>query len=594
MKKKNKRLAIAGLLLLFSLVVIALGLKYFPFAKLVRMPAGSEKVFVNPEKVRNFPPHTLYFDFEIPAGRELPGGFYKGLAHSGQYSVKAFGQNSFSTAVERTAKEIGIENLKSVAWSAWIYVFPTKNEVKGSFVFSVSNEAGVNVCWQGNGITGPDVPLGKWFKISKYFDLTAVQFKPDYKIQVYFWNNSKADILVDDYFISFGGAVDRRGDSARVDMTRTGEFTPEFNYPPFPVTFLNRVPVEKTIAPSEIGPDDLAIAGNFLGTGNDGLLDIKKNGKVAVFTFCREANGFRKIILDNSALLSAVAPFKKVVKGKFLSSQGDQFIMTGEKGWLLGALDPPENICGNSAEKHCNLKILWKSDEKAVTICAGEFNGDRRSEILVITETGDWKVMSFGTGGSAGGAWKEIATGNDNSPDEWVHGKNDFSVSAGRFITGIAEDVILTVARNKRDGKCTYSLRKLDLQGKQWKSLYSEKQHGEGRTIGLDTLKPGDAFFTVASDGNKLVVFRYNRDWRYDMKEIRFSDSTFSIISNVDFTGYAKDQNPKYYESLRLVPGSYLRPQDVSFMVIGHVAASRHYQAVLPDFTDLYSLPANK
>jgi len=301
MNKKNKRLLLFSLLLLFSVIVLALGLKYFPFTKVIKMPAGSEKEFVTPGKISNLSPHTLYYDFEVEPGKDMPGGFHKGLAHSGQYAVKAFGQNSFSVVVERTAGEIGIENLKAVALSAWIYVFPTNKEVKGSLVFTASNEAGVNVCWQGRGVVEPEVPRGKWFKISTYIDLTSVSFKPGYKLQVYFWNNSSTDILIDDYFIAFGGAVDRRGDSARVDMTRPAGFIPKFNYPPFPVSVLEREQVGKTINPGEVDQDDFVIVGDFFNTGNDALFVIRKDGRAATYVFCREKIEFRKIKLNNPA-----------------------------------------------------------------------------------------------------------------------------------------------------------------------------------------------------------------------------------------------------------------------------------------------------
>ena len=168
MNKKTKRLLIFSLLIVFSIVAGALGLKYFPFIKMIISSAGSGNEVANQQKIHTFSPHKLYIDFELAPGKEMPAGFYKGKAHSGLYSVKAFGPNSFSVAMERTAKEIGIQNLKAVALSAWIYVFPTENEVKGNLVFTASNESGVNVCWQAIAVVEPEVPTGKWFKISGY------------------------------------------------------------------------------------------------------------------------------------------------------------------------------------------------------------------------------------------------------------------------------------------------------------------------------------------------------------------------------------------------------------------------------------------
>ncbi|MEI7661351.1 MAG: hypothetical protein WCK34_04105, partial [Bacteroidota bacterium] len=339
MNKKSKRLLIFSLLLLFSVVVAALGLRYFPFRRLVKMPAGSETEFINPKDSKPLSPHSLLYNFEVAPGKEMPGGFYKGLAHSGQYSVKAFGQNSFSIAVERTAKEVGIENLKAVALSAWIYVFPTKKEVKGTFVFTASNELGVNVYWQGVGLHEPEVPRGKWFKISGNFDLSAVKFKQDYKLQIYFWNNSSTDILIDDYNIIFGGPVERRGDSAKVDMTLPAGYAPRLNYPPFPVSYLEKETLSGLPKPADIGESDRVVAGNFMNTGNDGLFITTLGGKPSAFAFCPENCEFRRIILGNPSSLAAVAPVKMILRGRFLNGTGDQVVISGDRCWVLAAID---------------------------------------------------------------------------------------------------------------------------------------------------------------------------------------------------------------------------------------------------------------
>jgi len=594
MSKKNKRLVIFSLLLLFSIVVLSLGVKYFPFTKVVKMPAGSEKEFVDPEKINNLSPNTLYYDFEVAPGKDIPGGFYKGLAHSGQNSVKAFGQNSFSVVVERTAGEIGVENLRAVALSAWIYVFPTKNEVKGNLVFTASNEVGVNVCWQGLSLVEPEVPRGTWFKISTYFDLSKIVFKPGYKLQVYFWNNSSTDILIDDYFIAFGGAVDRRGDSARVDMTRQSGFIPKFNYPPFPVTMLEKESTSAVINPDDLDPEDFMITGNFLNTGSDALLVIRKDGKPAVYAFCPENREFRKTSVNNLAVMASVVPVQKILKGKFLAGRNDQFIAIGKKSWMVGSFDAPENLCNKGGKAQTAMKILWKSDIPQGSLYSGDFNGDQRSEILMIADNGSWKVMSFEPGEISGGGWKILAQDDDQPVNEWDHGTMESGISVGCFIPGIARDVVLTVTRNKSDGKYAYSLLKLNLPGKQWDPVFGEKQDHPWKTIGLDTLKPTDKFFPFTGKGNVTTILRYNRDWRFDLKEIRFNDTTFAILSGVDFHGFEKDRNPKYYESLELVPGSFLNPSAGTFLVSGKVQKTRRYQSILPDFVHLYSLPVNQ
>ena len=97
-----------------------------------------------------------------------------------------------------------------------------------------------------------------------------------------------------------------------------------------------------------------------------------------------------------------------------------------------------------------------------------------------------------------------------------------------------------------------------------------------------------------------MKVFRYNRDWRYDLKEIRFNDSTFQVIANMDFSGYEKDYNPKYYEILRLVPAMLVSPGLTSFLVIGKNCKNKDPKEkecrefinlpVLPEIIQVFSL----
>jgi len=593
MTKKNKRFFLLGMLCLFSAIILAVGLKYFPYTKLVKIPSGSEKEFVDPGKIINRTPNTLYYDFEIAPGKEMPGGFYKGIAHSGQYSVKAYGQNSYSTTVERTAAEVGIENLKAVAISAWIYVFPTKNEVKGSLVFTASNEVGVNVCWEGIGIVEPEVPRGKWFKVSKYFDLTKVNFKPDYKIQVYFWNNSNTEILVDDYFISFGGPVDRRGDSARVDMTKPEGYVPRFNYPPFHVNLMAKEPLAKSINPAEIGSGDLVIAGNFLGSGTDALVVIRQDGNLSTYAFCPDRREFLKLSTVNVTLLKPITPVKKILKGKFLNGKQEQFIVVGEKGWLLAGFDPIQNLCAGSSAP-ISLKLFSKTGPAGMNLVAGDFNGDQRTELVSVGGDGQWQMMSLQTSLNQENSWNIIASAKEQSGTEWDQKQNVVTFSAGRFIPEISSDMLLAVTQSKQDHKVAYTLQRFNPAAKRWDPWFKEKSGYLGKTIGLDTLKPSDQFLALTSREGGTTFLRYNRDWRFDLKEIRFNDSTFDIRSNVDFIGYDADQNPKYYETLNLLSGHFLDQPNGSLLLVGHVAKNHHYQATLPDFVHLYSFPVIK
>jgi len=600
-------------------MVVGIGLKYFPFNKLLRVHSAKETEFADPQQIRSQAPNTLFFDFEITPGKEIPGGLYKGLAHSGIYATKAFGQNSYSTAIERKAGEIGIQNLKAVALSAWVYVFPTNKEVKGTFVFASSNEMGVNLCWKGIGLTGSGIPVGKWFKISGYFDLSDITYKPDNKIQIYFWNNSPTDILVDDYYIVFGGPVERRGDSTRVDMTKGFSFNPRFNWPPWTTHYLKRVEINNqnsaylirsgTVPEGEITPGDMVISGNFLDTegGLDAVFVLPKKRKPEVYTYCPGNREFTKIpvVWPPEVVPYLTAP--AIHHGRFLPDVKEQILFSGESGILLGQFETIKKPCNLPSGLTTYFQVLWKSSKQAIhnipagkgqKLIAADLNGDNQTEILIVSETGSWKLLRFDK--HPDGDWKILAEDDHNPVRDWKADNLDCTIFPGRFLPVLKKDILLTVLKNKGSRQFSYSLRKFNPEHAQFDPCFQEKQDYFGKTIGLDTLKPDDQFFTGCLNGKDASdIYCYNRDWRFELKQIRFNDSTFQILCNIDFSGYIQDRNPKYYEDLKMIPGKFVSPDHTSFMVIGRNCKDGSYigkdcyeykdVSGLPKFISVYS-----
>ena len=587
MNRKRKRITLIVLLLAITALAIPIGLKYFPFTKVVKMPSAPEAEYGESVTTRTLPPHALWYDFEVPAGKPVPDGFYKGKAHSGQYSVKAFGQNSFSNAVERTAAEIGTGNLKSASISAWIYVFPTQKEVKGSLVLTASNELGVNVLWQGIGVREPEVPKGAWFKVSGQFDLSSVVFKPGYKIQIYFWNTSSTDILVDDYYAVFGNTPERRGDSTRVDLTRPEGFVPRFNFPPFPVSFLVKEEPGVSMNPHELKPDDLTVAGDFFKTGSDGLFAINQAGKVVAFIFCPANRTFQPVNISNPAAATVCGRIRNLYVLKSPVNKPDRVVMVAEKGWLLASLTGIEQPCQSNVTRKTTLTILSRMDETINALACGDFNGDGRQEILTVSDGGTWQLFRTESESERSMTWKRLNKTGLNPVSLWNKAEFRCSLTAGRFLPGTGHDVVLTVADPSDDAGSVYSIFDFDPVSLNWNPVFPRSQQYLGLTKGIDTLRPIDRFFILKS-GSGYRVFRYNRDWRFDLKEIRFSDSAFTILSNIDFRGYEKGMNPKFYENLNLIPLNPGITGAVAFLINGSVARERHYETLLPDFIQLY------
>jgi hypothetical protein len=219
-------------------------------------------------------------------------------------------------------------------------------------------------------------------------------------------------------------------------------------------------------------------------------------------------------------------------------------------------------------------------------VFAGDFSGNKQTQLLLVSPSGAWKLMNYERQPSGTTGWKMVAEAQVPPVNEW--NQDDFftTITSGMFLRWQKRDVLLTVARSKSDQRYSYTIHRFNPGKLIWESTYPHSIYGE--ISGIDTLKPLDRFF-VAGTRNSPKIFRYNRDWRFDLKEISFNDSSFSIHSCVDFQRFDLDHNPKYYESLRLVPGCFQDPAQFSWMVIGKNAPGQGNEKILPDFIHLYA-----
>lgn len=607
MNKKHKKLLQFFLVLLFLLVLIVAVKTYFPVGKIFHLSPTQKEGFVNHRQIRNELPNSLSFDFEVNPNSATPSGLYKGIAHSGQFSAKVFGKNSYSLNIERKVAETGTSNLKAIAISSWVFIFPTKSKVISDLALAISNELGVIVAWKKVKVEGNEIPLGKWFKVSGLFDLSDIHMMPDYKIQVYYWNNSNTDILVDDFYIVFGGPKPRKGDSTLVDLAHGTPFTPKFNFPPYPFHHFGKEEINNENSSflikygktkeGDISPYDRIFSGHFISDnrGTEDLLVINKAGKADLFTLCRDDKAFRKITPVIPPDLQSFFQSADVITGCFSGGGTAQLLLSGPKGLLVGEFEKIRDACSGNAVK-ASFKTLWKTTNNPFPagtghLIAADLYGNNVTEILTTAADGSWKVFRFDKGKKE--PLTVLASGDSDPLKQWNNLQNDFKITPGRFLQKYPQEILLTVSGDKTKPGYSWSLLRFDPASHSFNPCFNEKQNHLGKTIGMDTLKPGDEIFTGTFDNSgKIQVFRYNRDWRYDLKEIRFNDSTFQIIANMDFTGHEKDFDPKYYEILRLVPAMLVNPRLTSLLVIGKNCKNKDpKQKECKEFINLPALP---
>jgi hypothetical protein len=604
MQINRKRSLLLTFILILLVTTFFIGKRYIPYNRILHIAGPTEATFVNRQQINSDVPHSLYFDFEVDPKSGNSARFNKGIAHSGQYSSKAFGKDSYSFSVERTAGEIGLDNLGAVSMSAWVYVFPGKVDPTGNMVFAASN-GNINITWKAIIVSGKTIPHGKWFKISGMFDLSDVRFKPDTKLVVYFWNTSRTDILVDDFYIVFGGPKPHRGDSTLVDLSKGNQFTPRFNFAPYPFHFFAKEEINNDNSSflikngrqsaGDINPSDRIFSGHFLSDvkGKDDLLVIDSNNKIDLFSYCKEKNVFRRFLTTIPVELHPFFQSATILNGCF-SGTSEQLLLSGPKGLLIGEFDKIREIC-NGDNPQSTFRVIFKTTVNPLlseynNVVAADLEGNGNKEIMATSPGGAWKIFRYEKGKNE---LKLVASGESDPLKLWNQHQNEIKITAGRFLQKYQQELLLTVARDKKRKTCTWSILRFDEGNRNFVSCFSKEQQYLGKTIGLDTLKPGDEFFTgIFGNDGKIKVFRYNRDWRYDLKEIKFNDSTFQVIANMDFTGYLKDYNPKYFEVLKLVPGMLINQGQSSLLAIGKNHPGKE-PSVLPPAIQVYTIQRN-
>jgi len=330
---------------------------------------------------------------------------------------------------------------------------------------------------------------------------------------------------------------------------------------------------------------------------------IKPHGAPELYHYCPRQKSFTQVQLDTPPDIIPLLDGYAWLTGRFIAANYDQLLVGGEKGFILIRIDQTGDPCGSKSATLATIRILWRMDQpvldgvtitEAGKLVCGDLNGDQRDELVIFEPEGSWKLLQFSAEGVSTGKWIILATGEEYKVKEWNPHVNQFRVMAAPFLSDIGQDILLTTFRNNKTGKYNYSLLKYLPSDQKFIPVFPDRQGSNGLTIGFDTLKPSDQFYPFAHMPGKPPSFlRYNRDWRFDLKEMEFNDTTFHILETIDFSGFPGDQNPKYYEKLVLYTGNWIESSTTSVMVIARNCKDNHYSGTsCTEYEELPGLPS--
>ncbi len=111
-----------------------------------------------------------------------------------------------------------------------------------------------------------------------------------------------------------------------------------------------------------------------------------------------------------------------------------------------------------------------------------------------------------------------------------------------------------------------------------------------------DTLCPDNSYFKCDMNNDKIdELISFSDGWRYDGKVISFNNGGYVIDANIDFAGYPKDYNPKYFEKLTVVAGNFMEKNTTSvFTFCGSLKNKHSSFADMPPYIGIFSYKNKK
>jgi len=511
--------------------------------------------------------NIIFVDFE---DFELGGSIVSEIAYSGEKSCLIEGKNSFSPVIKRKIGAMGWEHFSRIGISANIYAFPHNfSELNVQLVAAITDEAGKNLFWGNVSVKSIFFTPEKWIKVSGAFDLDINSFTENDYLNVYLWNDSKTKVLMDDLLIVAGKDDTPIGDSVYCFAQINGQGLPPFNFPPFDIEYLQKEKVAgleyllKVQKQSHLKSlSQLAIVGNFYNTHNQlDKIVFKSDEKLRTLSYNESRKKFEQYNIEASlSLLKMWDKGQKLTANFSHPLKEDLIIWHPEFDTLLFVQFENKNISNKSINniiaitKPFPLSSFYHDNLKPHYIYPLLINGRAEASLLVLYETGDWVLFDWDQV-----SWAKYLIGTERFFSSTINQDiPHIKIINGKFLNPQLNNLIVFDNQNK-----VFELKSLNSSKKQFENAQSKSVY-----IGLNAFKINDSYFVIKTKGKKDKVLRYAEGAYFDLKLGYFNDTTFIIDKTIDFTGYDKDFNPKYYEITNLLTGNFISSNYTSLITI--------------------------
>jgi len=520
---------------------------------------------------------NFHFDFEAASEFGKDGMITTEQAHSGKQSVKTDSRHTYSPAIIKQFKNLTSGILKSVSLSTWFYSSDDDPEIV--LVASATDPSGKEYFWTGKDTKKFTFKKNTWYRLNANFNFPEEKNNPENKITTYLWNKKGSAVYVDDFDVVYNEEKDnsKAGPNVVIDPFKEYTYSPVRNKPPFTISYFEKADIgnhddvflseNNNVKDGELLPDDKFIAGNFISDPGktDELIRINQSS-VDLFKFCTSENKFAKVWNEKNAGEIGTWNDSYCIGADFNNDGKAEILRISVQNKKINLLSFSEdNNSGKCLSENPKGKwnTLWQSNEGKILdwnfmqedIClSGSFKGDGKCQLLIINpSSGHWTFLQF-----LNGAWQYAGGNKDIAKTKVLFSTTSAKISSCDF--GRKEILLVNAVHGEQNSVSAFEYNPAT-------QLFSEISLPEKIDSKLFPAK-SEIFsgnFTSPTERDILV---YNRTWRFDLKTAGLDAKGLFIKNNIDFRGYSGDQNPKYYEILKLIPGNFISSNATSLIAI--------------------------
>ena len=212
---------------------------------------------------------------------------------------------------------------------------------------------------------------------------------------------------------------------------------------------------------------------------------------------------------------------------------------------------------------------------------AGKFSGKRNDELFIEEQDNHCILKKFSDNN-----WITLI---EDSINKIIFSERSTQV-CGNF-TSSSHEVLLSVYQEANVSKCVY----IEFVGRKLKINIQDLQEPMNTIFSSD-----DILCRVHKKGESAdEIFSINNRRRFELKNIKIDKNGFYISSTIEFSGFPKGRNPKYYEFPYFVPGRFTENNHEVLCILrncsdkdfdGRKCSEYDAMSNLPNAIQLYSL----